>query len=107
MGQDGDHEPTASADPSEEHAEEPVTGDEAPEGFDGWRNESAVGGIGTGIARGLQAVFAPPPHGVAIVAEVPGEPPDAHTRVRVILDPDDPTKSIAVVPATPADPSAS
>jgi hypothetical protein len=24
-------------------------------------------------------VFAPPPHGVAIVAEVPGEPPDAHT----------------------------
>jgi hypothetical protein len=107
MGQDGDHEPTASADPSEEHAEEPVTGDEAPEGFDGWRNESAVGGIGTGIARGLQAVFAPPTHGVAIVAEVPGEPPDAHTRVRVILDPDDPRKSIAVVPATPADPSSS
>jgi hypothetical protein len=56
MGQDGDHEPTASADPSEEHAEEPVTGDEAPEGFDGWRNESVGGigtGTGTGIARGL------------------------------------------------------
>jgi hypothetical protein len=107
MGPDGDDEPTASADPSEEHAEEPVAGDEAGEGFDRWRKESAIGGIGTGIARGLQAVFAPQPHEVAIVAEVPGEPPDADTRVRVILDPDDPTKSIAVVPATPADPSAS
>ncbi len=38
------------------------------------------------------------------MAAVPGEPPDADTRVRVILDPDDPTKSIAVVPASPTDP---
>jgi hypothetical protein len=73
-------------------------------GFDRWRKESAVGGIGTGIARGLQAVFAPPPQEIAIVAEVPGEPPDADTRLRVILDPDDPTKSIAVVPSPQADP---
>jgi hypothetical protein len=33
-----------------------------------------------------------------IVAEVPGDPPDASERVRVILDPDDPTKSVAYVP---------
>jgi hypothetical protein len=33
-----------------------------------------------------------------IVAEVPGDPPDADQRVRVILDPDDPTKSVAYVP---------
>ena len=32
------------------------------------------------------------------MAAVPGDPPDADSRVRVILDPDDPTKSIAVVP---------
>ena len=32
------------------------------------------------------------------MAEVPGDPPDASERVRVILDPDDPTKSVAYVP---------
>ena len=78
--------------------------DGAPEGFDRWRKDSAIGGIGTGIARGLQAVFAPPRDEGVIVAAVPGDPPDADTRVRVILDPDDPTKSIAVVPPTPDDP---
>ncbi|MFZ0249918.1 MAG: hypothetical protein WAL61_08225 [Acidimicrobiales bacterium] len=104
MGPDSEHEPTASGDPSEGDAEEPVTEDDAPEGFDRWRKGSAIGGIGTGIARGLQAVFAPPADEVAIVAAVPGEPPDADTRVRVILDPEDPTKSIAVVPSAQADP---
>jgi hypothetical protein len=78
--------------------------EETPGGFDRWRKKSAIGGVGTGIARGLQNVFAPPVDEVAIVAAVPGEPPDADTRVRVILDPDDPTKSIAVVPRDPADP---
>ena len=97
---DGDCDEPAEASPEE------VDGDDEAEngGFDRWRKESAVGGIGTGIARGLHAVFAPPPQNIAIVAEVPGEPPDADTRLRVILDPDDPTKSIAVLPATPADP---
>ena len=75
--------------------------DEAPDRFDRWRKESAIGNVGTGIARGLQAVFAPPAHEIAIVAEAPGEPPDADQRLRVILDPDDPTKSIAMVPAPP------
>ena len=28
----------------------------------------------------------------------PGDPPDADERIRVILDPDDPTKSVAIVP---------
>ena len=94
-----------SADTSEEATQRtPSPRRRAPEGFDRWRKESAIGGVGTGIARGLQAVFAPPADEIAIVAEVPGEPPDADTRLRVILDPDDPTKSIAVVPAPPADP---
>ena len=92
--------------PAEQDGPHEESGEDAPEGFDRWRKESAIGGIGTGIARGLQAVFAPPPDEVVIVAAVPGDPPDADTRVRVILDPDDPTKSIAVVPIPPADPPA-
>jgi hypothetical protein len=50
------------------------------------------------VARGLQAVFAPPVDEPVIVASVPGEPPDADQRLRVILDPDDPSKSVAIVP---------
>ncbi len=74
-------------------------------GFDHWRRQSsAIGGIGTGIARGLQAVFAPPADEIAIVAAVPGEPPDADQRVRVVLDPDDPTKSVAIMPGASVDP---
>jgi len=80
--------------------------DDAPGGFDRWRTESALGSIGTGVARGLQAVFAPHVDEVVIVASVPGDPPDADDRVRVILDPDDPTKSVAIVPEPPADPPA-
>lgn len=72
-------------------------------GFDSWRRESALGAVGTGLARGLQAVFAPPAHEIAIVAAVPGEPPDADQRLQVILDPDDPTKSVAIVPKNPVD----
>jgi hypothetical protein len=89
--------------PTEAEAPDEEALGESREGFDRWRNESAIGGIGTGIARGLQSVFGSPQQEIAIVAEVPGEPPDADTRLRVILDPDDPTKSIAVVPLPPAD----
>ena len=104
MGSEGESEPSETVRPSEAHAPEQESDDAAPHGFDHWRKESALGSVGTGIAHGLQAVFAPRADEVAIVAAVPGEPPDADTRVRVILDPDDPTKSIAVVPAPPTDP---
>lgn len=78
-----------------------VTGEEfAPGGFERWRRESAVGSVGTGIARGLQSVFAPPPNQPVIVASVPGDPPDPE-RLQVILDPDDPSKSVVLLP--PAD----
>jgi hypothetical protein len=73
-------------------------------GFERWRKESALGAVGTGIARGLHSVFGAPVDEVVIMAAVPGDPPDADQRVRVILDPDDPTKSIAIMPDTPADP---
>jgi hypothetical protein len=98
MGSDGDEEP-AEAEPVGTETEEEGAG-----GFDSWRRESALGAVGTGIARGLHAVFAPRVDEVAIVAAVPGEPPDADQRVQVILDPDDPTKSVAIMPKTPVDP---
>jgi hypothetical protein len=72
--------------------------DEPPAGFDRWRRGSALGAVGTGVARGLHAVFAPPVDETVIVASVPGEPPGEDERIRVILDPDDPTKSVAIVP---------
>ena len=83
-------------DAEEEQDDEEVEGN--PAGFDRWRTESAVGSVVTGVARGLRDVFAPVPDPPAIVASVPGDPPDADQRVRVILDPDDPTRSIAIVP---------
>jgi len=103
MGSKNDGRPADVTPTPEEVPADPEAGEESREGFDRWRNESAIGGIGTGIARGLQSVFGSPRQEIAIVAEVPGEPPDADKRLRVILDPDDPTKSIAVVPATPSD----
>ncbi len=79
-----------------EHSDE--AGDEfAPEGFERWRRDSALGSVGTGIARGLQNVFAPPPNQPVIVASVPGDPPDPE-RLQVILDPDDPSRSVALLP---------
>jgi hypothetical protein len=72
--------------------------------FDTWRRRSAIGSVASGVALGLQAVFYPNANEPVQVAEAPGEPPDADRRIRVILDPDDPTKSIAVMPAAPADP---
>jgi hypothetical protein len=105
MGSESDGQPADVTPTAEEAPADPEGTEGSREGFDRWRNESAIGGIGTGIARGLQSVFGSPRQEIAIVAEVPGEPPDAEKRLRVILDPDDPTKSIAVVPATPSDDS--
>jgi hypothetical protein len=91
----------ADRDPDDEAraTDEPEDAGEAapPEGFDRWRRESALGNVGTGIARGLQAVFAPPADEPVIVASVPGDPPHPD-RLQVILDPDDPSKSVVIVP---------
>jgi hypothetical protein len=102
MGSDADGDVPIEEAPvgAEDEGDEVASG-----GFDRWRTESAIGSIGTGLARGLQAVFAPHVDEIVIMASVPGDPPDADDRVRVILDPDDPTKSIAIVPDPPANPS--
>ena len=79
------------------HHDEPVEPEDTPpQGFERWRRQSAIGAVGTGIALGLQAVFAPPQDQPAIVASVPGDPPNPDG-LKVILDPDDPSKSVVIV----------
>ena len=90
----------ASLEDTDADADSPsdATGPEfEPEGFERWRRESALGSVGTGIARGLQNVFAPPANQPVIVASVPGDPPDPE-RLQVILDPDDPSESVVLLP---------
>ena len=87
-----------AADPAEPAPDsEPDAGGRA--GFDGWRRRSAAGEVGTAIARGLGAVFAPSESRQVVSAPVPGDPPDADQGFRVVLDPDDPTKAVAVFEA--------
>ena len=78
--------------------DDPPSEETEAEGFDRWRRESALGAVGTGIARGLRDVFAPTQDKPVAIAEAPGAPPDEDERVHVILDLDDPTKSVAIVP---------
>jgi hypothetical protein len=73
--------------------------------FDAWRRRSAIGSMATGVALGLQAVFYPTDNEPVITAEAPGDPPDDGERMRVVLDPDDPTKSVVIFPAPPSTPS--
>lgn len=75
--------------------------DERPSGFDAWRRRSATGEVGTAIARGLAAVFAPGENRPVVSAPVPGDPPDPEKGFRVLLDPDDPAKSVAVFAPKP------
>jgi hypothetical protein len=75
-----------------------------PSRFDGWRRRSAIGGFATGIALGLKEIFQPGDNQPVISAEAPGDPPDADERIRIVLDPDDPTKSVAILPGAPAPP---
>ena len=91
-----------------QHGDDAVPAEPAPDsepdaggraGFDGWRRRSAAGEVGTAIARGLGAVFAPSESRQVVSAPVPGDPPDADQGFRVVLDPDDPTKAVAVFEA--------
>lgn len=100
MTPDGDD---ANPEPDEQVADVAGPGeDESPQGFERWRRESAVGAVGTGIARGLQAVFAPQQDPPAIVAAVPGDPPNPEG-LKVVLDPDDPSKSVVIMGSSEED----
>jgi hypothetical protein len=57
------------------------------------------------VALGLKEIFQPAVNEPVITAEAPGDPPDIDERIRVILDPDDPAKSVAIVPGAVASPA--
>jgi hypothetical protein len=83
-------------------ADDERDGEEQPaSGFDAWRRRSAAGEVGTAIARGLGAVFAPTENKPVVSAPIPGDPPDPARGFRVHLDPDDPSKSVALFSASP------
>jgi hypothetical protein len=90
-------EPDDSAEEPEDRTEPELP----PRRFDAWRRRSAMGAIATGVALGLKEIFQPTNIEPVITAQAPGDPPDADQRLRVILDPDDPTKSVAIVPRIP------
>ncbi len=69
-----------------------------PRRFDAWRRRSALGVIATGVALGLKEIFQPTNIEPVITSPAPGDPPDADQGLRVILHPDDPTKSVAILP---------
>jgi hypothetical protein len=81
---------------------------EPPRRFEAWRRRSALGALATGVALGLKEIFQPTNIEPVITASAPGDPPDANERLRVILDPDDPAKSVAILPkhtSTEGDPT--
>lgn len=96
-------EPSPQEPDSSETAEgEPTDVDLPSQRFDGWRRRSAVGAMATGVALGLRDIFYPTNNQPVLTAEAPGDPPDADQEMRVILDPEDPTKSVAIFPASAA-----
>ena len=66
--------------------------------LEGWRRRSAIGAIATGVALGLKEIFQPADNEPVITAVAPGDPPDTDKRMRIVLDPDDPSKSVAFLP---------
>jgi hypothetical protein len=58
------------------------------------------------VALGLKEIFQPTNIEPVITSPAPGDPPDVDERLRVILDPDDPTKSVAIVPKGTVSPKA-
>jgi len=67
--------------------------------FHRWMRSSASGGILTGIALGFQHALEERREQPAFVMEAPGEPEDPDAPISLRFDPDDPTKTVAVIRA--------
>ena len=65
--------------------------------FQHWRKRSATGAVLSGIALGLQQALEPKRELPAFVMEAPGEPDDPDAPIVLHFDPDDPTKTVAVI----------
>jgi len=87
-------EPTAT-DPLEPTDEE--LGPHDPLRFNHWMKRSAAGAVLSGIALGLQQALEPKRELPAFVMEAPGEPEDPDAPITLHFDPDDPTKTVAVI----------
>jgi hypothetical protein len=101
-----DRSVTEDADPAGfDDGEEDLSADDLlSRRFESWRRRSTVGAVGTAYARALQGIFYPGEKEPVITAEAPGDPPDADQYIRVRLDPDDPTKSVAYIPSDQGEP---
>ncbi len=112
---DGDTEPAGSSAPTgpdggggeggdtEDGAVDDADGgDHEPLPFQQWMKRSATGAVLSGIALGLQQIFEPKRELPAFVMEAPDAPHDPDAPFTLHFDPDDPTKTVAVVRA-PAD----
>ena len=71
--------------------------------FQRWIKRSASGAVLTGIALGLQQVYQPRRELPAFVMEAPGEPEDPNAPISLHFDPDDPTKTVAVIRTPPSE----
>jgi hypothetical protein len=58
---------------------------------------SSAGGVLTGIALGLQHALEERRQQPAFVMEAPGEPEDPDAPIVLHFDPDDPTRTVAVI----------
>ncbi|HEV3280299.1 MAG TPA: hypothetical protein VG032_01725 [Acidimicrobiales bacterium] len=93
----------ASADRTTEGSMDGATEAEAgasgrdPRRFNEWRKRSATGAVMTGIALGLKEALELPRQRPALVIEAPGEPDDPDHPIDLHFDPDDPTRTVAVV----------
>ena len=66
---------------------------------------AATGAVLSGIALGLQQIFEPKRELPAFVMEAPGAPHDPDAPFTLHFDPDDPTKTVAVIRTPTADTS--
>ena len=72
--------------------------------FNRWMKRSASGAVLSGIALGLQQALEHKRETPAFVLEAPGEPEDPDAPITLHFDPDDPTKTVAVIRSPRADP---
>lgn len=89
---ESDHE----AVPDEDVNPDPPAGPD-PLRFSRWMRQSATGAVLSGIALGLQQALEPKRPVAAFVIAAPGEPEDPDAMIRLHFDPDDPTKTVAVI----------
>jgi hypothetical protein len=100
-GQATDPSATDPADPSATDSADDDPGPHDPLRFNHWMKRSAAGAVLSGIALGLQQALEEKRELPAFVMEAPGEPEDPDAPITLHFDPDDPTKTVAVIRPQP------